>query len=407
MKNWTDIGKKIQMIAFLLIIIVFGFMSKPYNVFIQMAFYPYFNEEEESKTLTETIQYVISSYNDAIWQRVNFINLAGVVEDKLNMDALYNNKGIYVDKDKYIMSGAAKTSTDYEIEQMVALKEYLDEKKIDLLYVNALTKYVDDSIFAENFGVESYCNRNADKFLSRLQENNIDYIDLRTYLEEGIDIKDMFYRTDHHWTTTSGLWACGVIADTLNERYNYSIDTSLFDKSNYMMKKMENCWLGEQGFMMSETYTGLDDFTWIRPNFETDIILSLANQGEYPGTFDMLVNSELYDIDIREYNYPSFHYSYFYMGLSGSNIHNNKVDDGKILLVGDSYSQVVSPFLSLGVSDLSTIVMRSYGGDLQDYIEANDFDTVIILYAPWMIGSHDDPESANYRMFDFVDLEGK
>ena len=33
--------------------------------------------------------------------------------------------------------------------------------------------------------------------------------------EQGIDKYSLFYKTDHHWTTKSGLWACNQIADKL------------------------------------------------------------------------------------------------------------------------------------------------------------------------------------------------
>lgn len=75
------------------------------------------------------------------------------------------------------------------------------------------------------------------------------------------------------------------------------------------------------------------------------------------------------------------------------------VSEGKILMLGDSYSQVVVPFLSLGVSDVSTLVLRGFNGSLRQYIEENDFDTVVILYAQFMVGAHDNPASANYKMF--------
>ena len=45
--------------------------------------------------------------------------------------------------------------------------------------------------------------------------------------EDGLDIYDMFYRTDHHWKTWSGLWAAGKIAAGLNECCGYDIDLSL------------------------------------------------------------------------------------------------------------------------------------------------------------------------------------
>jgi hypothetical protein len=122
----------------------------------------------------------------------------------------------------------------------------------------------------------------------------------------------------------------------------------------------------------------------------------------YEGSFEIMLGANCYNQDdLRDYDYPSMHYSYFYMGTNESTIHNNKIEDGKILLLGDSYSYVVLPFLSLGVSDITTLILREFEGDLMEYIDENQFDTVVILYAPFMIGGHDDTSSDNYNMFMF------
>lgn len=71
------------------------------------------------------------------------------------------------------------------------------------------------------------------------------------------------------------------------------------------------------------------------------------------------------------------------------------------MLLGDSYEQVTAPFLSLGVNEVQTLVLRDYADSLKEYIKQNDPDTVIVTYASFMIGAHDDPNSANYAMFDF------
>lgn len=70
---------------------------------------------------------------------------------------------------------------------------------------------------------------------------------------DGLDIYDMFYRTDHHWTTRSGLWATGVLAKTLNEKCGYQIDCSRYNESNYSFTEYKDAWLGEQGRVIAES----------------------------------------------------------------------------------------------------------------------------------------------------------
>lgn len=111
-----------------------------------------------------------------------FMNMSGMFSELIDMNSYYNNIGIYVTEDKYIISPGDKTDTDYEVRMMTELKEYLDEKGISLIYVNQPTKYIDDDIFRELFGKESFSNRNADLFLKRISEAGIDCIDLRDEL---------------------------------------------------------------------------------------------------------------------------------------------------------------------------------------------------------------------------------
>lgn len=82
---------------------------------------------------------------------------------------------------------------------------------------------------------------------------------------------------------------------------------------------------------------------------------------------------------------------------------NNNVQYGKVLLLGDSYEQVVEPFLALGVKELDYLILRGTSSDfsLRQYILENHYDTVLVCYAQFMVGAHDNPKSANYKMFTF------
>lgn len=77
------------------------------------------------------------------------------------------------------------------------------------------------------------------------------------------------------------------------------------------------------------------------------------------------------------------------------------IESGRVLVLGDSYSQVMVPFLSLGASRVDTLVLRAWDGNLKQYITDNSYDTVIVAYAQFMIGAHDNETSANYEMFHF------
>ena len=340
-----------------------------------------------------------SGYTSALWNHNRFIDLSGWMAGKLRINSLYSNMDMYVTNNGYIVSAADETSTDYEVEQTVALRDFLAENGIQLLYVNQPTKYLDDELFLNEFGLECYSNRNADRFVERIREAGIPVVDLRESIDaEGLNIYDMFYRTDHHWTVPTGLWAAGKIAEGLNDSCGYHIDTSLYDESRFIRTDWEQCWLGEQGRKIGQTYVGLDDYTELKPSYETSYTFYDDNWSPYTGTFDEFINSSIRTPENDVYENISWYYSFAWRQCS-----NNNVEGGKILVLGDSYAHSMVPFLTLGVHKADLLSLRDCADDfaLRDFILTNDYDTVVIAYAQFMIGAHDDPDSSNYMLFSF------
>lgn len=157
-------------------------------------------------------------------------------------------------------------------------------------------------------------------------------------------------------------------------------------------------WLGEQGRKVAESYVGLDDYTEVVPNFDTNFTFINGDGTTWNGTFNNFINESVYNTENDVYQNQSWHYSY-----SRLNCINNNVEQGKILMLVDSYDHVTEPFLALGVHSIDTLLMRDFNDDfsLRDYILKNKYDTVLISYAQFMVGAHDRPESATYRMFTF------
>lgn len=338
-------------------------------------------------------------YAEKLWIQKDLINLNGTMLRKLRMRGVYSDSGLYVTDGNYVITNSDYTTTDYEVEQTVALRDFLEENNINLLYVSKPTKYTNDSIFRDNFGVETYSNRNTDIFIQRIRAEGIHAIDLRENMaDENMDVRGMFYRTDHHWTTESGLWAAGIMAAGLNECCGYDIDLNLYDRSRFREKCWQDSWLGEQGRKLGEAYVGFDDFTELRPNFDTSFIFKNPDETTYDGDFGGFIFDEMHDTSIEENRYSSWHYSYKRIDCI-----NQNVDSGKVLIVGDSYDHVVEPFLVLGLHETDTLILRDFDPEfsVRDYILENGYDTVIVSYAQFMIGAHDDEYSANYRMFDF------
>ena len=63
----------------------------------------------------------------------------------------------------------------------------------------------------------------------------------------------------------TGLYATKKIVEVLNAKYEYDIDLDIYDNEQYSFVTREQCWLGESGRRCSQSYSGLEDFTLVKP----------------------------------------------------------------------------------------------------------------------------------------------
>lgn len=407
MKQKNTSGKMALAVCFTAFIVIVGLKSFPLTGWINIFNLFQRNMEETEQTnqrqnSSNTMATVKSSYGNTLWLKYPLIDLNGAMAKNMKQTGNYSYMHMYALNGNYIVSEAPKVSTDYEYNEMVSFKKFLDEKGIDLLYVNNPTKYLDDNIMAENFGVQTYVNRNADLLLKRMKKAGINTLDLRkNIVNENLNIYDMFYRTDHHWNMRTGLWATDILAEHLNQTCGYQINTDIYDIQKFDVKRYENAWLGEQGRKMSKAYTGLDDYVLIKPKYETDLWVKDSAGNVSNGSFDILYNYDCLNTGADVYTTTSWHYAAMPQTLdNGTIIHNNKVKGGNVLLICDSFAYSIVPYLALGVENITTVIPRGYLGNIRELINQNNFDTVIVMYVETMIGAHDDGEgNANYKMF--------
>lgn len=400
----TNLESKIVTAMLLVVIIAGSIWSKAYfysDELVQDVIGTIMNKETTSAQLEKQKEFL-----DMMPFKRMMIDLNGTMAQVLNLRELYKNSGGVVLENGYVSGIYGVTTTNYELQQIVDLKDFLDEKGIQLLYVNEPTKYFDDAVIERDMGKRTYINANADTLLEGMAEAGVNYIDLREiYTELGYESFDLFYKTDHHWTVRAGKIAAEAIAAELNGKYGYNIDLTLYEDEKFLVTHYENAWLGEQGRKLGTSFVGLDDFDLILPDYYTNYTVTYMGGNTFSGAFgEVLVYQEAYSSELNSdvYEAPSWHYSYMATGLSGSVVYNNINSEGKkILVLGDSFDQVTVPFLSLGVSEVQTLVLRNYEGSLREYISEHDIDTVIIAYTSIMIGAHDNEASANYGMFDF------
>lgn len=288
---------------------------------------------------------------------------------------------IVKDEDGFLQAiGVSSFDIDIAKQKLSKLQQVCQESGAEFVYVSYPSKANPDD--SKLYGIDTNKLENREELLAYAEEQGINYLNVGAlFASDGYTTKDLFYKTDHHWKSTAGLYAARAIANHLNDTLGYSLRADLLKEDQFSFTTYENLWFGETGRALSLRYVdALDDFTQIKPNYDTSIRIQQANGDCTEGDFSIMIDDSKYSGEnVNLYSY-SAHYSYENSIYLPTHYHNNNVKGPKILLIKDSYSVVVVPFLSLATADLIVWDIRSVRDSLYDYIRQNDFDAVLLAY---------------------------
>jgi len=231
-------------------------------------------------------------------------------------------------------------------------------------------------------GMEENGNSTADAFLEELDRWDVSSFDLRPLFESNGIYSGWFFNTDHHWKPEAAFFAWQNLAKLLDDRYGFVTSPTLTDPANWSTTVLDDYFLGSQGKRVGSLYAGVDDFTIYTPKFKTELTYSSPDGGfERTGSFNQSVcfPERVAKKDWFNGN-PYTYYSGGDYGLATMTNHKNPKGP-KIVLLRESFSCALAPFLALSCSELTTIDLRYYQGDLMDTIESLEPDLVITMYA--------------------------
>lgn len=177
--------------------------------------------------------------------------------------------------------------------------------------------------------------------------------------------EDIYYRTDHHWTTLGAYYGYTAVMKTLGregdtqpssafhpETVSRSFDGTLYSKSGIHWLKPDSIqyWVPDEGMQVTSWRSGKAEKA---PLYDTSFLK-------------------------KKDQYASF--------LGGNQplcvIKNNRITDGsKILLVRDSYSDSLAPFLAQHFGEVHLLDLRYYRASVADYAKKNNIKQIVVLYS--------------------------
>lgn len=327
-------------------------------------------------------------YTDALVGYPTFLEAGTYLEENLSwgMPLSIRQADYVILPNGQVTDIAAERDVTEAAENLIAFGKWVEEKEMDFLYVqfpHKVPKY-EDTYAKEN--VENYSNRNADALLSELANADITYVDIRESIyQSGRNHYDCFYRTDHHWKLSAGLFAAGEIADKLDLEKD-SEGSPIWSEESYRVERIEKCYLGSYGRNLTRALIEPDDLEIYYPEYKTNLRLSCEEMGiQKTGRWEetLLDKRKL----LKEYSYTISQYDAFgYGDRALIKVENLNCDEGKrVLLIKDSFADVLSPYLALGVKELAILDLRMFNGSVESFVEEYAPDSVIVAYNPAVI----------------------
>lgn len=191
-----------------------------------------------------------------------------------------------------------------------------------------------------------------------------------------------WYMTDHHWNVDGALLGGKLIADYMNRNCGTAYDLNYFDPEIYIRKRWKEIFIGSRGKKLSSSYADgkKDDFDILYPVFDTDFTFEMPIQNfRKQGDFSIL-------LDYSRINYNAYHANPFdafsYSNRPFIRIVNNKITEGKkIIVIKDSYSNAMIPYLALQTKEIIMIDPRHYPKKkITETIDKEKPDILFVMY---------------------------
>ena len=182
----------------------------------------------------------------------------------------------------------------------------------------------------------------------------------------------LYFKTDHHWTAQAGLWAAQQIADAL------SLPTEPLDKERFTEKVYPRAMFGSQGHRCGRLYCAQEDISVPIPQTDAAFSVSADHETVSEGGF---IDAMLFPKNLEGYIYDRYPYGLF-LGRDRAlvSIRNLSSPDGtKVLVLKDSFSNAVAPYLALVCAQVDMIDARYYTGDVTEWIRQNKPDAVLVM----------------------------
>ena len=259
------------------------------------------------------------------------------------------DKENYVRKNIRVLAEFKEKIGDVPMTVMLAPSTgYIAADKLPLIH----DSYNDDIYFAET--------------AKTLGESGVNFVDLReTFKQKYAEGVQLYYRTDHHWTTDGAYEGYVKLCEKLGVQ---PADKDSFAKTAYggfygTTYSTSGYWLTKP-----DSITVYDN----QENTDKNITVKISEDGKDNHYGSMFFYNHIGEDD----KYPVF--------LDGNHalteIQNKNAKNGTIVVIKDSFSHSLAPFLAENYSKVVLVDLRYYKQSVSDLIKKENPEQVVALY---------------------------
>lgn len=267
---------------------------------------------------------------------------------------------VYFGKEGYLIQDYQEPGTIFE-DNLSYIQEFAsahpDVNMTFLIAPNASEIYPE---YLPDFATTYSQTQVIDTMQTELDASNLTIVDATDTLMEH-KAEDIFYKTDHHWTSLGAYYAYVELCDALG--------MSAIPLDNYEGTTIEEPFLGSL-YSKAPAFGQESDIVTLYENPDGEYQVHFVNENE---TVD-----SMYDMD---YAQKKDKYAIFFGGnYALTVINSNSEHEEKVLVIKDSYANSLIPFLADQYSEIHMMDLRYYHDDVNAYIEEQGITEVIFIH---------------------------
>lgn len=273
--------------------------------------------------------------------------------------------GVYNCKNGYLINKPVSTDNnlDKNVGAVVDFAKTIDAPTTVMLVPS--TGYIADDVLP-TFHDKYNDDEDISRISSTLSKDKIGFVDLRErFKSEYKNGSQLYYKTDHHWTTKGAYTGYQELCKALGVT---PIDDSTLKKDSY--PDFYGTTYSSSGFWL----TPPDNIEiWSNPkNSDKNISVKITEGANVKTSGSMYFTDHLKEDD----KYPVF--------IDGNHalteITNTNAKNGTILLIKDSFSHSLAPFLAENYSKVVLVDLRYYKESVSQLVSTYNPEQVVVLY---------------------------